>query len=720
MTSSPRPEATGGPAPQAARIGPYELLQLLGEGGMGQVYLARSPGARLVALKVIRPEYAQAPHFRDRFRREAEAARRVSGLFTPPVLDADADSPLPWLATAYVPAPSLHEVVRRHGPLSAPGIAALGGGLAEALSAIHAAGLVHRDLKPGNVLLAAAGPQVIDFGISKMLDATQLTGTDSTIGTPGFMAPEQVVSSRDVGREADVFALGCVLAFAATGESPFGTGSTAAVLYRVVHEQPRLDAVPESLRGLVTSCLEKEPARRPSVAGLLVRLGSTDPAELLTPALRADLAERQQRATLLPDAPPLPATVLATLPVTAALPDRRRFLRIAGAVAGTAAAAAGAAVWATTRTGTVASAGNSPAPKALSAGSTAPAGPSLVWQRELPTSSTNGRIAVLAGTLVHWDQSQAAGFDAAGGSPRWTAAPQLPAGESAAVTWLGVGGGALFGAATSDTGYLLALDGNGRQLFVHPVTQADSSGFASPVNQLFAVGAGIALVGVDGDSGFQLLAVDLTGGQVLWTRQVTSSMYSAVTDGQRCYLQDGTDTYALDLRTGRSSWHAQGTGSSGDEPGLSLAPNILLVTDNKVQAVDTATGTRLWTAVNESDISATLTNGGAAFVADDSGTVFGLNSLSGKQNWSTVTSLDLFVDGAKGVSQNISLSQDLLVLSTGSHPGLVALRPTDGRLLWAHQDTSGPAGQPWAVLASGALAFAASDTTLYAYRSPTS
>lgn len=224
FTVAPQPPGPAHAQHSPTRIGPYEVFQLLGEGGMGRVFLARSPGSRLVALKVIRPEYADAPDFRGRFRRETEAARSVSGFFTPPVLDADADAPQPWLATAYVPAPSLHEVVRGFGVLPEPALRALGTGLAEALLAIHAAGIVHRDLKPGNVLVAEDGPRVIDFGISRAVDATQVTRTGAVMGTPGFMAPEQIVSSREAGPAADVFSLGCVLVFAATGQGPFGAG----------------------------------------------------------------------------------------------------------------------------------------------------------------------------------------------------------------------------------------------------------------------------------------------------------------------------------------------------------------------------------------------------------------------------------------------------------------------------------------------------------------
>ncbi|MEY9874676.1 outer membrane protein assembly factor BamB [Streptacidiphilus sp. MAP12-33] len=702
--------------PSAARIGPYELVRLLGEGGMGQVFLARSPGARLVALKVIRPQFAQEPDFRGRFRREAEAARRVSGLFTPPVLDADADAPLPWLATAYVPAPTLHEVVRAHGPLSAPAVAALGSGLAEALLAIHGAGLVHRDLKPGNVLLADDGPKVIDFGISKPLDGTRLTGTGTTIGTPGFMAPEQVVSGRDTGREADVFALACVLAFAATGDGPFGTDSTAAVLYRIVHEPPRLDGIPLGLRGLLTSCLEKEPARRPSVAGLLAGLGPTDSAALLTPALRADLAERRQRSTLAADAPALPPTVLAPPPV-AAPPDRRRFLRVVGAVAATAAVATGAAVWAADRGGAgTTSAG--PTPKVGSGTASAPPALATLWRRDLAQSSTSGRIALVGSTLVQFDNQQAAGFDTTTGHPLWTAAPQLPSDSTDQVSWLGASADTLFGGAVN--GYLVGLDQNGKQRFVHKVSGPDDSGFAPQVGELFDVAGGVALIRLD-LPGYLYRAIDLTDGSHLWDRP-TDSNATATTDGQRWYVLDGDAVCALDLRTGRELWKASGITTPGSGIGLSTAAGRVLLTDSQVRALDASTGKQKWAGANGggAGLSPTVVSGGTAFVADDRGRISALGALDGRDVWHKVSPLDLDTAAARSLAQDIAVSPDLLVLATSGAPGLVALRPVDGQVLWTHQEPASTSTFAWSVLASGRLAFAASQTTLYAFRSPAS
>ncbi|WP_369144155.1 RodZ domain-containing protein [Streptomyces sp. R44] len=259
------------------RIGVYDVEQELGAGGMGTVYLARSPGGRAVAVKVARPELAADPHFRRRFRAEVEAARRVGGFHTAPVVDADPDAKVPWLATAYVPGPTLAELVEREGPMDDRRLRALGAALAEALQAVHACGLVHRDLKPGNIIMAEDGPRVLDFGIARAVESTRLTATGAAFGTPGYLAPEQA-QGEEVGGAADVFALGAVLVAAAGGRA-FGTGTPMGLMYRSVHEPADLSAVPEELRPLVAACLSKDPAARPTPEALLTALGPTpDPA----------------------------------------------------------------------------------------------------------------------------------------------------------------------------------------------------------------------------------------------------------------------------------------------------------------------------------------------------------------------------------------------------------------------------------------------------------
>ena len=257
-------------------IGPYRIRGQLGVGGMGRVFLGLSEGGRPVAVKVVRADLAVDPEFRTRFRREITVARKVSSQFTAPVIDADVDGPAPWLATAFVAGPSLADAVSQHGPLPVRAVLELAAGLAEGLRAIHAAGIVHRDLKPSNVLLAPDGPRVIDFGISRAVEASALTHTGMVVGSPGFMSPEQAEGG-EVGPPTDIFSLGAVLAYAATGEGPFGTGSTPALVYRVVHNPPSLDRVPAEVRPLIDRCLAKDPGQRPTARELLAETAAVEP-----------------------------------------------------------------------------------------------------------------------------------------------------------------------------------------------------------------------------------------------------------------------------------------------------------------------------------------------------------------------------------------------------------------------------------------------------------
>ncbi|MFD8705470.1 serine/threonine-protein kinase [Kitasatospora sp. NPDC059648] len=249
-------------------VGGYRLCARLGAGGMGRVYLAYTPGGRPVALKVVRPEFAEDPEFRHRFAQEVASARRIHSLYTAQVVDAGTDDAAPWLATTFVPGPSLQQTVQRHGPLPERTVLLLLAGVAEALQAIHAAAVVHRDLKPGNVLVAADGPRVIDFGIARAADAIPLTGTGLRIGSPGFMAPEQALG-QPASPATDVFALGALVAFIGSGVSPFGDGPEPTALYRAVHEEPDLSRLPHGLHELVRYCLAKNPEDRPGTAWLI-------------------------------------------------------------------------------------------------------------------------------------------------------------------------------------------------------------------------------------------------------------------------------------------------------------------------------------------------------------------------------------------------------------------------------------------------------------------
>ncbi|MDX2817814.1 PQQ-binding-like beta-propeller repeat protein [Streptomyces sp. PA03-5A] len=294
--------------------GPYRLEGRLGAGGMGVVHLSRSTSGMRLAVKVVHEEFAADPEFRARFRQEITAARRVSGAFTASVVDADPDAERPWMATLYIPGPTLAEFVKRNGPVPPAQVRYLMAGLAEALRDIHRVGVVHRDLKPGNVLLAADGPKVIDFGISRPPDSDVRTETGKLIGTPPFMAPEQFSRPRSVGPAADVFAMAGVLVHAATGRSPFDSDSPYIVAYQVVHDEPHLDGVPGDLRPLIERCLAKDPDHRPTPDALMTELrkvsasydtqtfGSFDlesvPADALIPSQR-----RSADGAIPPEAP---------------------------------------------------------------------------------------------------------------------------------------------------------------------------------------------------------------------------------------------------------------------------------------------------------------------------------------------------------------------------------------------------------------------------------
>ncbi|MFD4275515.1 bifunctional serine/threonine-protein kinase/ABC transporter substrate-binding protein [Streptomyces cyaneofuscatus] len=342
-----------------ARIAGYRILGRLGAGGMGVVLLGRSPGGALVAIKLIRAEYADDAGFRTRFRREVAIARQVRNRWAVPVVDADTEAGAPWLATEFVPGPALSEAVGGGAPLPERSVRALGSMLAEALEAVHGAGLVHRDVKPGNVLLGLDGPRLIDFGIARALDDTVLTATDAIVGSPGFLSPEQA-QGRRIGPPSDIFSLGCVLVYAATGGRPFGSGPVEAMLFRTVHDPADLGALPPGLRPVVEGCLSKEPEGRPT-AGDIRRAFAEDTAggSWLPGPVTHLIAERSARMLALPD---IEATSLdagstvetgagsrdtTTVPTS---PGRRRFLAYVtgGAVL---AAAGGTTAWLATAFG---------------------------------------------------------------------------------------------------------------------------------------------------------------------------------------------------------------------------------------------------------------------------------------------------------------------------------------------------------------------------------
>ncbi|MFD3376215.1 MULTISPECIES: bifunctional serine/threonine-protein kinase/ABC transporter substrate-binding protein [unclassified Streptomyces] len=356
-----------------ASIGGHRLLARLGAGGMGVVYLGRTEAGSLAAVKVIQAEYADEPDFRARFRREVETARRVTSPWAVPVTGADPDADEPWLATAFVPGPSLEEAVARHGPLPARSVRVLGRMLAAALREVHAAGLVHRDVKPANVLLAVDGPRLIDFGIARATDETAITSTDLVVGTPGFLSPEQAEArGAAVGPASDIFSLGCLLAYAASGRPPFGTGTADALLYRTVHDEPDLSGIEAEentgdaedtedtggveLLTLLRLCLAKDPADRPTAEqfGTVLLVEDAVPEGGQIDWLPEDvvriIADRSAAMLALPDIEPTVADASAAEAPTEAepaSPGRRRLLLASGAAL--LMAAGGTAAWAALR-----------------------------------------------------------------------------------------------------------------------------------------------------------------------------------------------------------------------------------------------------------------------------------------------------------------------------------------------------------------------------------
>jgi outer membrane protein assembly factor BamB len=389
-------------------VGQYVLLARLGAGGMGVVYLGRSPAGRTVAVKVIRERFAGDDGFAARFRREVAAARLVTGAFTAPVLDADPGAAAPWLVTAYVPGISLREAIGAHGALPPASVRTLAAGLAEALVDIHRAGVVHRDLKPGNIMLTRDGPRVIDFGIARPEDATVITRLGAVLGSPGYMSPEQV-AGEPAGPASDLFSLGAVLVFAATARAPFGTGTTDEVLRRVARVEVALDDVTDrGLRTLISLCLQADPARRPSAGELLDRL--PDGGDALPASLISLIDHRVEQAKLLPEAPvdepapvygattidPSDSQLAETRPVeTRPIPPRRLSRRRLVGLGGGLVVAAGAGALLASSGGEVAG-----RPRAATTTRAAPREPAItsVWRQ--PVSTAELDLTLTGGVLL--------------------------------------------------------------------------------------------------------------------------------------------------------------------------------------------------------------------------------------------------------------------------------------------------------------------------------
>ncbi|RSN64069.1 hypothetical protein DMH08_18420 [Actinomadura sp. WAC 06369] len=684
-----RPLRPGDPA----RVGPYRILARLGAGGMGTVYLARSPGARLAALKVVRQEFADDAAFRARFRREVAAARKVSGLYTAPILDADGDAAHPWFAAAYVPAPTLGEAVARGGPLDEPAVRALGAGLAEALRAIHGAGLVHRDLKPGNILLAEDGPKIIDFGIARTADATRVTRTGAMIGTLAYMAPEQIAESKDAGAAADVFSLAGVLVYAATGAKPFGERDSAAVVYEVMYEEPSLDGVPASLRDLLAACLAKDPSGRPALESVLAALTPADPRALDSPLLRQEVADREAEANRVasrPVAPPPPT------PRVDGGVGRRRVLGLAAAVA-VAGIGAGTAGWAMTREDPAPAASAEPAPSATPLASAPP--PVWTFDPPRPVGETS-KLLVADGIVLWGGANEMYGVDTGSGRRLWTKA------EASAAYADGTARGSRF----------VVVGGVAGNLGDQKVTLLDArTGRATEFPWPLDVFPRSPL-GVLDDMLFvysleDLWALDLTSGDVRWHVPKEEAV-SGTVDRSGVYLSRDPSLTCLDPRTGRERWVRTWPENRPDRGSLDIALASGRVFGNfgdTVQAVDAADGKTVWSRNTAEQYVAVVPAGPDVAFKNEVIEVFDQATGAHRR---TLVAPEPFVS-LRPFAASDALIAATFKASAGSAEG-VYVAGTDGRALWAHQGQSG-GEDGWEVAVSGSSVFATDHKRLYRF-----
>jgi outer membrane protein assembly factor BamB len=693
--------------PQA--IGEFRLRARLGAGGMGQVFLATSPGGRMVAVKVIHPELARDSDFIRRFRAEADAARRVSGMYTAPVVAAGVDDRPPWLATAFVPGPSLEAVVSKYGPLPVPALWRLAAGLADALRAIHSAGLVHRDLKPANVLLAADGPRVIDFGISRAVTESRLTATGAVIGTPSFMSPEQVEGNA-TGSPSDVFSLGSVLAFAATGASPFSVGpggSSASVMYRVVHGSPELGTVPAEVRELVSACLAKEPAWRPDLGQVAARCAAAAEYSGLSPIAfwPADVARviAAQQAAMAAEVEALSAAPTPGTGAWAASGPRA----VAGSPEGRTSEfgpRSPAGVTAPSRQGALHRGGTHRPSRPAQGG---------VSRRGLLIGA--GAAVAVAGGVGAW----VIGWPSSAGAPRdgghEPTKPGQPLGAGARGTETGTSGGA------TGPGSMAWAFTTGNQVLANPGVGNGVAYVGSKDNYVYAVNAATgkqvwktqlgwvtAAPEVVGDmlcvatTTGQFSALHVASGAAAWQQETdvaAAFKRSWASDGDTVILPSVTQPLqAYDVASG-SIERTFGTQSQYTGGIIAAANGVLYALDESgaLQAFQISTGASLWNALAFSSGAGTTGTGlvvsdGAIYVATDSGTLYSLNAATGHSNWS-------YVAGGTLLSDPVAADGMVYVVDDGGT--LHAVSAASGKQAWTHLAAS--SGEIGPVVSGGTL-----------------
>ncbi|MFE7960520.1 PQQ-binding-like beta-propeller repeat protein [Streptomyces sp. NPDC057413] len=728
------------------RIGPFEVLGRLGAGGMGLVYLARSASGRRVAIKTVRTELAEDQLFRVRFTREVEAARAVSGFYTAAVVDADPRAAVPWLATAYVPAPSLEEIVNECGPLPAQAVRWLAAGVAEALQSIHGAGLVHRDLKPSNVLVVEDGPRVIDFGIASGVSNTRLTMTNVAVGTPAYMSPEQAKDSRSVTGASDVFSLGSTLVFAATGHPPFHGANPVETVFMLLREGPDLEGLPDELRPLIESCMQMEASARPTPADLQAQLaphlfgsGSDDSgtASAWLPEKAVALIETRrggrpaaQPATTGPrsggrggsgaggqgagpalppppphapavPAPPATAPVgapdtgpvrLAGAPVPIGPGPRVADLR-AAALKAPAPEAALAASWSRPRPGLGGADPAVPHPPPA-----APEQPQTGWRpwRFRMSNDVWGTPAV-DGDLVYVTSFEVHALDVATGRRRF---------KTRDVAWsMAVADGRVH---ASDGPTLFALDARtGTDLWR---LQTDA--------WVYSLKAERGTV-VTGTRGGGVQAWEASSGQKLW--EITGAQTDFESPEAGPALHEGTvyvwqdaRLRALDARTGDERWSYPigDAASCGGVPlRLTQAPDgyVYVSAGTRVLAFDVASGMVRWhfeaPAVFLSPpafVPGPAVTGGGVYLADYLGTVYALDATDGRDRWRIATESRASVEPVLVVAGHVHV---------GSGKGLYTLDAVTGTPKWRFQAGGDIVGAP--AVAEGRIHFGSTDHLLY-------
>ncbi|MFC9969768.1 PQQ-binding-like beta-propeller repeat protein [Spirillospora sp. NPDC127200] len=649
-------------------LGPYLLLARLGAGGMGRVHLARSPAGRPVAVKVVHAELAAEPDFRARFRREITAAGRVSGAFTAAVIDADPDAPAPWLATAFLPGLSLDAAVAAHGPFPLPAVTALGAALAEGLAAVHRAGVVHRDLKPGNVQLTPDGPRVLDFGIARPADSGAITRSGMMVGSPGYMSPEQA-AGEDTGPAGDVFALGAVLVFTATGQGPFGTGPMHAMLYRIRHEPPQIGGVADpALRALIAACLEKDPARRPAVEQiartLLAGIPDHTPAQgtgWLPPPVAASIA---RNGANLPQVPLRAAPGQATLPSTPPVQKSRRRVLLLGA-GGTVAGL-----------GVLTGLGFASAEMAKKTDDT-----EYVWKHKPSDGARIKYGPVLSGGLVfaHTDRHRLLALDARTGALRWSR---------------DIGSGIRLSAQVAgdvvvvhESYSMRGLEARtGAQRWSVPVKGGTVSGFFTAAN-------GLVYLAGEQDHVPGLLVLDAATGRVRRHHRTIASVEGApVLANGVLYYGGGLEVFAVDPATGRRLWRRDVGEEATGTP--EVADGLLHITriDSAVVTLDARTGRPRWRAATSASPADKDAGGGrltvherTVYAADPGDRLHAFDAATGKKRW------DHWMGGGKGGDIGTVDAFHLMPAVIGRTACVVGgdlvvgLDTATGRPLWRHR-----------------------------------